>query len=70
VRDGAEAPAGWAKWTVPGAEYVRVKAEGGDTVPATLRYLEENGLKLTGAIHDFISPEDGQLYMLFPIRRL
>jgi len=70
VREDAEAPPGWTKWTVPASEFVCVKADGEEPVRAGLNYLRENGLELAGAINDFIGPEDGQLYMMFPIRRL
>jgi hypothetical protein len=73
VKDDAEAPDGWTKWTIPASEFLYVKVEDGAevTVPAMLKYLEENNLKLAGAINDFLCPEeDMQLYMFFPIRRL
>ena len=71
VRPDAEPPEGWVKWTVPGYEYVVVKAEGEDSFAKGLRYIEENGLTLAGAVNDFMNPkEDGQPYMYFPIRKL
>jgi len=71
ARGGAEAPDGWVKWTIPAHEYVCVKAEGGGAVQAGLDYLKDNELELASAINDFISPdENGQLYMMFPIREL
>lgn len=73
VQDDAEAPTGWVKWTIPSSEFLYVKVENGaeETVPAMMKYLEENNLKLAGAINDFLCPEENmQLYMFFPIRRL
>ena len=73
VTDDAEPPAGWVKWTVPAYEYIGIKVERGvpDTFGSALAYLRENGLALAGAVQDFICPaENGQAYMLFPIRRL
>ena len=70
VCDDAEAPAGWTKWSVPGFVYLRVKNDMPDVFPKMLRYLEENGLALAGAVHDFTDPADGQGYMYFPIERL
>ncbi|MCL2772173.1 MAG: GyrI-like domain-containing protein [Oscillospiraceae bacterium] len=71
VKDGTEAPQGWAKWTIPSQEYLYVKADSEDILTSMLNYLEEHGLKLAGAINDFLCPEEnGQLYMFFPIRRL
>lgn len=68
-RDEAEAPAGWVKWVIPGYEYLRVES-GPETFPATLAYMEQHGLSLAGAVHDFTDPATGKGYMLFPIRRL
>jgi hypothetical protein len=73
ARDGAEAPEGWVRWTIPGFEYLYCKAEG--DVPAAMReaaaFMGENGLELAGAVQDFLCPEEnGQLYLFFPIRRL
>ena len=73
VKYDAEAPEGWTKWTVPSYEYLYVKVENGvqDTFPSMIKYIEENGFQLAGAVHDFICPaENGQPYMFFPICRL
>lgn len=73
VRDHEEAPDGWTKWTIPAYEYLYVKVEDGaqNTFPAMIKYMEENNLKLAGAVNDFICPEEnGQPYMFFPIRRV
>lgn len=68
--DNAEAPNGWAKWIIPGYEYIYVENEGNDTFGKVIKYLEENGIPLAGAVHDFNCPETGKGYMFFPIRRL
>ncbi len=68
--DGAEAPAGWTKWLVPGYEYIRVACETDDTFSRAIEYLNEHAIPLAGAVHDFTSPQTGKNYMLFPIRRL
>ena len=71
--DDAEAPEGWAKWVVPGFEYLCVKVEAGtqETFPAMLAYMEANDYHLAGAVHDFIDPkENGQSSMFFPVRPL
>lgn len=65
--DGAEAPEGWTKWTVPGYEYLYAECDGGDTFGQVLAYIQENGLDLAGAVHDFTCPETGKNYMFFPI---
>lgn len=73
VNDDAVAPEGWTKWTIPAYEYLYVKAENGInyTLSSVIKYLEENKIKLAGAVNDFISPkENGQSYMYFPIKKL
>lgn len=71
VIDKAQAPAGWVKWTIPGYEYLYVKCTEENIFSKVLAYMEEQGLKLAGAVHDFNCPEEnGQGYMFFPIRRL
>jgi len=67
--DGAEPPAGWVKWVIPGYEYIRVES-GPAAFPDTLAYLAQSGLALAGAVHDFTDPATGQGYMCFPIRKL
>lgn len=75
VTDEAEPPAGWVKWTIPGFEYLYVKCTGEcvmeDIFREVFAYMEAQGLKLAGAVHDFNCPkENGQGYMYFPIRKL
>lgn len=67
--DGAEAPAGWTKWVVPGFEY-RVAGSGSDQLGQTLEALKAEGLSLAGAIHDFFDPDTGAASQYFPVRRL
>ena len=67
---GTKAPEGWTKWTVPGFEYLRVQCDGSDTFARMMRYLDENGIALAGAVHDFTCPETGRNYMFFPVRKL
>lgn len=69
-RDGAEPPAGWTRWHVPGYEYLRVETDGPEVFMRTLAYLQQNDIPLAGAVHDFTDPTTGKGYMLFPIRRL
>lgn len=65
----AQPPAGWTKWIIPGYEYLRAPASD-EVFPATLRLMDERGLTLVGAVHDFTDPTTGRSYMMFPIRRL
>lgn len=66
----AEAPDGWTKWVIPGYEYIYVENEGGDTFPTVIQYLQETGIELVGAVHDFTCPETGKGYMFFPVRKV
>ena len=68
--DDAAAPEGWTKWVIPGYEYLRTECGESDTFSRMIRYMEENGLFLAGAVHDFTCPKTGKNYMFFPIRRL
>ncbi len=68
--DNAEAPEDWVRWTIPAFEYLRVECEGDSTFPDMIKYLDENGLALAGAVHDFTCPQTGKSYMFFPIKRL
>jgi predicted transcriptional regulator YdeE len=71
VVDEAQPPQGWVKWTIPSYEYFYVKVENQNTFAEVIKYLGENDIKLAGAVHDFICPEEnGQCYMFFPIRKL
>lgn len=66
--DEAEAPEGWTKWTIPGYEYLCVEVEGESTFSDVLDYMNQNGIDLVGAVHDFTCPLTGKNYMYFPIR--
>lgn len=69
VTEGAAAPEGWTKWTIPG--YVYLKAENEENLfVKMLSYLNENGYALSGAVHDFTDVKTGKSYMLFPIERM
>lgn len=68
--DGAQAPEGWTKWTIPGYEYLRAEVESGNTFSVVLDYLKENNIALVGAVHDFTCPSNGKSYMYFPIRMI
>mgnify|MGYP002478908144 FL=1 len=73
VTDDAEAPDAWAKWTVPAFEYLYIKVDKGykEAFSYVLNYMDNNNIKLAGAVFDYNCPqENGQLYLFFPIRRL
>ena len=72
VIDGAIAPKGWVKWTVPSMEYVYFSA-GNDYKDAFIKgltYLNNNKLDLVAAVQEFYCPVEKQLYLFFPIRRM
>ncbi len=68
--DEAEAPDGWTKWVIPSYEYLYAECDGTDIFSQMLSHLQENGLSLAGAVHDFTCPATGKNYMFFPIRRI
>lgn len=68
--DTSEAPSGWARWVIPGYEYIYVKCEDGNTFSQVIEYMNENDLTLVGAVLDFTCPETGKNYMFFPIRTI
>ena len=71
--DDARPPEGWVKWSIPGYEYLYAES-GGDgsenIFEKVFGYMEEQGLTLAGAVHDFTCPRTGKSYLFFPIRRL
>lgn len=68
--DDVEPPEGWTKWTVPGFEYLVEENHGPDAFARGMEKLEEQGLALAGAVHDFTDPKTGDGYQYFPIRKL
>lgn len=73
VIDDAEAPDTWIKWTVPAFEYLYIKVdkEYNEAFSYVLNYMDNNIIKLAGAVFDYNCPqENGQLYLFFPIKRL
>ena len=67
--EGSEPPAGWTKWVIPAAEYLKIENEGPETFGEGLRYLSEHQLSLAGAVHDFTCPRTGRNYLFFPIQK-
>ena len=68
--DDAAAPSGWAKWTIPGFEYLILKCEVNCGFAEMIRYLADNNVTLAGAVHDFTDPTTDESYMYFPVRKL
>lgn len=62
-----EPPAGWTKWVIPAYEYLYTECGEPDTFRKVLEYMQQNGMKLAGAVHDFICPQTGKNFMFFPI---
>ena len=67
--DNAEAPAGWTKWIIPGYEYIVVENHNG-AFEDTIKQMNEEGISLVGAVHDYTDPATGKGYMYFPIREI
>lgn len=68
--DDAEAPEGWAKWVIPGFEYIYTECDHYGIFQEMISYLNDNHIPLAGAVHDFTCPQTGRNYMFFPIRKL
>lgn len=67
--DNAEAPDGWTKWTIPGYEYIVVENHKG-AFEDILEKMEEEGIPLVGAVHDYTDPATGKNYLYFPVRKV
>lgn len=67
--DSAEAPDGWTKWVIPGYEYLVVENHDG-AFGDTIRQMNEEGIALVGAVHDYTDPATGKGYLYFPIREV
>ena len=67
--DDAEAPDGWTKWIIPGYEYIVVENHNG-AFEDTIRQMNEEGIFLVGAVHDYTNPATGKDYMYFPIKEI
>ena len=67
--DNAEAPDGWTKWVIPGYEYLVVENHDGAFV-ATIKKMNEKGIALVGAVHDYTDPATGKGYLYFPIKEV
>lgn len=67
--DNAEAPDGWTKWMIPGYEYLVVENHDG-AFGDTIRQMNEEGIALVGAVHDYTDPATGKGYLYFPIRKV
>ena len=67
--DDAKAPDGWTKWTILGYEYIVVENHEG-VFEKTIRKINEKGISLVGAVHDYTDPTTGKGYLYFPIREL
>lgn len=67
--DNAEAPDGWTKWIIPSYEYIVVENHKG-AFEETIRKMNEHGISLVGAVHDYTEPTIGKDYLYFPIREV
>ena len=67
--DNAEAPDGWTKWVIPGYEYLVVENHNG-AFRDTIRQMNDKGIALVGAVHDYTDPATGKGYLYFPIKEV
>lgn len=67
--DNAEAPDRWTKWTIPSYEYLVVENRKG-VFEETIGHMNEEGISLAGAVHDYTNPATGKSYLYFPIRKV
>lgn len=67
--DNAEAPDGWTKWMIPGYEYLVVENHDG-AFGDTIKQMNEEGIALVGAVHDYTDPATGKGYLYFPIKEV
>lgn len=67
--DNSEAPDGWTKWTIPSYEYIVVENHKG-VFEETIGQMNEDGISLVGAVHDYTDPATGKGYLYFPIREV
>ena len=67
--DSAEAPDGWTKWVIPGYEYLVVENHNG-AFRDTIRQMNDKGIALVGAVHDYTDPATGKGYLYFPIKEV
>ena len=66
----AEAPERWAKWVIPGFEYIYAECDSDTVFADMIQYLNDCKWSLAGAVHDFTCPQTGKNYMFFPIRKI
>ena len=62
-------PDGWTKWTIPSYEYIVVESHR-EAFEDTLGQVNEEGISLAGAVHDYTDPTTGKGYLYFPIREV
>ncbi len=70
AKEGACAPFGWTKWTVPASNYVSVHVEGkkADAIEEAMAYMEKAQLAAKGAYHEYMNPlVPGQMILFFPV---
>ena len=64
-----DANGGWIKWTIPSYEYIVVENHKG-MFEETIGQMNEDGISLVGAVHDYTDPVTGKGYLYFPIREV
>ena len=67
--DNAEAPDGWTKWIIPSYEYIVAENHRG-VFEKIIGQMNQEGISLVGAVHDYTDPATGKGYLYFPIREV
>ena len=57
------------QWIIPSYEYIVVENHKG-AFEETIRKMNEHGISLVGAVHDYTEPTTGKDYLYFPIREV
>ena len=65
----AEAPDGWTKWTIPSYAYVVAENHSG-AFEKTIGQINQQGLSLAGAVHEYTDPATGKNYLYFPVQEV
>lgn len=70
----AQPPEGWTKWILPARGYLVTPVQPEEYMEKFSRVLRhtipENGLRLTGAVCDFVEPATGAKKLFFPVAEI
>lgn len=57
------------KWTIPSCEYIVAENHRG-VFEKIIGQMNQEGISLVGAVHDYTDPATGKGYLYFPIREV